>query len=125
METYLHDPMDCSKTLKQRFRVRDLDLPEKRGISTSRGEEEEDSQIYPCGKAIESRNYMVGECETYKEERKVPETRKTDESDIKVSSSCCTLVDGEDNDKVSTDIRPKKHLTKCVWWGCQSERKFD
>ena len=28
-ETYLHGPMDYAKTLKLRFRVGDLDLPEK------------------------------------------------------------------------------------------------
>ena len=30
MKTYLHDPMDYSKTLKLRFRAGDLDLPERR-----------------------------------------------------------------------------------------------
>ena len=32
MKTYLHCPMDYAKTLKLRFRVGDLDLPERRGI---------------------------------------------------------------------------------------------
>ena len=33
MKTYLHDPMDFPKTLKLRFLVGDLDLPERsRGI---------------------------------------------------------------------------------------------
>ena len=30
MKTYLHGPMDFVKTLKLRFRVGDLDLPERR-----------------------------------------------------------------------------------------------
>ena len=30
MKTYLHSPMDYAKTLKLRFRVGDLDLPERR-----------------------------------------------------------------------------------------------
>ena len=30
MKTYLHGPMDYAKTLKLRFRVGDLDLPESR-----------------------------------------------------------------------------------------------
>ena len=30
MKTYLHGPMDFAKTLKLRFRVGDLDLPERR-----------------------------------------------------------------------------------------------
>ena len=32
METYLHGPMDCAKTLKLQFDAGDLDLPERRGI---------------------------------------------------------------------------------------------
>ena len=32
MKTYLHGPMDYAKTLKLRFRVGDLDLPERRGM---------------------------------------------------------------------------------------------
>ena len=37
MKTYLHGPMDYAKTLKLRFRVGDLDLPERRKrYSTSR-----------------------------------------------------------------------------------------
>ena len=33
----------------------------------------------PCGEAVESKTHMVGECETYKEERDVSEMRKIDE----------------------------------------------
>ena len=32
MKTHLHGPMDYAKTLKLRFRVGDLDLPERRGM---------------------------------------------------------------------------------------------
>ena len=51
-----------------------LPLPcqtEERGIGSSRGEEEEDAQMCPCGKAVESRTHRVGGCERYKEERDV------------------------------------------------------
>ena len=55
----------------------DLDLPERRKRYTSSWEEEEeeeiDAQMCPCGKAIESRTHIVGECEMYKEERDVLE----------------------------------------------------
>ena len=30
MKTYVHDPVDYAKKLKLRFRVGDLDLPERR-----------------------------------------------------------------------------------------------
>ena len=41
MKTYLHGPMDYSKRLKLRFRVGDLDLPERRKRYTSSREEED------------------------------------------------------------------------------------
>ena len=64
MKTYLHGPMDFAKTLKLRFRVGDLDLPERRKRYTSSREEEGiDAQMCPCGKAIESRTHIVGEYE--------------------------------------------------------------
>ena len=57
----MHGPVNYAKTLKLRFRVGDLDLPEGRKKDTSRrGGEEEDAQMCPCGKAIESRTHMVG-----------------------------------------------------------------
>ena len=38
------------------------------------------AQMCPCGKAVESRTHIVGECEIYKEERDVlEEMRKIDE----------------------------------------------
>ena len=33
------------------------------------GQEEEIAQMCTCGKAVESRSHIVGECEIYKEER--------------------------------------------------------
>ena len=66
----MHGPMGYAKTLKLRFRVGDLDLPERRkGYTSSR--EEEDAQMCPCGKAVESRTHIMGECELDKEERHV------------------------------------------------------
>ena len=86
MKTYLHGPMDFAITLKLRFGVGDLDLPERRKRHTgSREEEEVDAQMCPCGKAIESRTPIVGECEVYKEERDVLEEemmREMDECDM-------------------------------------------
>ena len=40
MKTYLHGPMDNAKKLKLRFRVGDLDLPERRKRHSS-GEEDD------------------------------------------------------------------------------------
>ena len=77
--------MNFAKTLKLRFRVGDLDLPEgRKRYTSSREEEEVDAQMCPCGTAIESRTYMVGECEVYKEEQDVleEELRETDECDL-------------------------------------------
>ena len=80
MKTFLHSPMDYAKTLKLRFRVGDLDLPE--GRYTSSREEEEHAQTYPCGKTISSRTHIMGECEMYKKERHVLAMRKIDECDM-------------------------------------------
>ena len=77
MKTSLHGPMDFAKTLKLRFRVGDLDLPERRKRYTSSREEEEiDAQTCPCGKAIESRTQIVGVRGMYQEERDVSEEMK-------------------------------------------------
>ena len=79
MKAYLHDPMDAARNLKSRFRVGDLDLPERRKIYTStRVEEAEDKQNCPCGKATESRTHTVAECELYQEERDVLEGEMRD-----------------------------------------------
>ena len=69
MNTYAHGPMDFAKKLKLRFRVGDLDLPERRKRYTSSREEGEvDAQVCSCGKVLQSLTQMVGECEMYKEE---------------------------------------------------------
>ena len=82
MKTYLHGSMDYAKTLKLRFRVEDLDLPEKRKRYASSREEEQITQMYSCGKAVESRTHLVGECEIYNKERDLLEMRKIDECDM-------------------------------------------
>ena len=68
-----------------RFRVGEVDLPERRERYTSSREEEGevDAQMCPCGEAIESRSHVVGECEMYKEEREVlEEMREVDECEM-------------------------------------------
>ena len=82
---YLHGPTDFAKTLKLRFLVGDLDLPERRKRYTCSLEEEEiGAQMCPCGKAIESRTHIVGGCEIDKEERDVlqEEMREIDDCDM-------------------------------------------
>ena len=65
--------MDYAKTLKLRFRVGDLELPERRKRYASSREEGEIAQM-------ESITHVVGECEIYKEERDVLEKmRKIDQ----------------------------------------------
>ena len=60
MKTYLHGPMDYAKSLKLRFRVGDLDLPEKRKRYTSSREEEDvATNMCPCGTTIETRTRIV------------------------------------------------------------------
>ena len=94
MRTHLHGPMDYAKTLNLRFRVGDLDLPERRKWhDTSRVEVEEGAQRCPCGNAEESRTHVVGEYELHKDERHEleQEIMKVDECDMdkygKVDSS--------------------------------------
>ena len=82
-ENVFYGPVDYAKTLKLRLRVGDLDLPERRKRYASSREEEEDAQMCPSGKAVESRTHIVGECEVHTEERDVlEEMRKTDECDM-------------------------------------------
>ena len=69
MKTYLLGPMDYAETLKLQFRVRDLDLRERRKIYTSIREKDVAANMCPCGTTLESRTHIVGECEIYKEER--------------------------------------------------------
>ena len=67
-------PIVYAKTLKLRFRVGDVDLPQRRKRYTnSRQEENEDAQMCPCGNAVESRTHIMGECEIRKKERDVLE----------------------------------------------------
>ena len=81
MKTCFHSQLDYAKTLKLRFRVGDLDQPERRKLYASSREEEEITQMCPCGKAVESRIHIVGECEIYKQERDAleKEMKKIDE----------------------------------------------
>ena len=65
LRTKTYFPVDYAKTLKLRFRGGDLDQPERRKRYTSSREEEEDAQMCPCGKAVESRTHIVGQCEIY------------------------------------------------------------
>ena len=53
MKTYLHGPMDYAKTLKLRFRVGDLDLPERRMRYANSRREDKYGQTCPCDKAVE------------------------------------------------------------------------
>ena len=83
MKTCLHGPMDYAKTLKLRFRVGDLNLPERRKRYASSREEDKIAQMCPCGKAVKIRTRIVGECEIHKEERDVlEEMRKIDEFEM-------------------------------------------
>ena len=75
----MHGPLDAAKNLKLRFRVGDLDLPERRKRYTNkRVKEEVDKQNFPRGKATESRTHIVAECELYQEERDVQEREMWD-----------------------------------------------
>ena len=49
----MHGPMDYTKTSELRFRVRDLDLPEKKKHTSSREEEEDAQMMCPCGQTKE------------------------------------------------------------------------
>ena len=83
-QTYLHGAVNYAKRLKLRFRVGDLDLPERRKRYTSSREEDVGTNICPCGTTIESRTHIVGKCEVYKEERDALEEgiRKLDVCDM-------------------------------------------
>ena len=84
MEMYLHGPMDYAKRLKLRFRVGDVDLPEREeGYNSSRVEGEEGAQSCPYGNADESSTHKVAECELHNEEQDVlEEMRKIDGYDM-------------------------------------------
>ena len=60
MKTYLLGPVDYAKKLKLRFRVGDLDLPERRKrYASSREEEDLATNMYPCGTTMGSRTHIV------------------------------------------------------------------
>ena len=79
------EPNGLRQKLKLRFRVGDLNLPERRKRYTSRREEEDvATNMCPCGTTIQSRTHIVGECEICKEERDASEeeTRKLHACDM-------------------------------------------
>ena len=79
MKAYLRGPLDAAENMKLRFRVGDLDLPERRQrYTSSRVEEGKDEENCPCGKAIENRTHKVAEYEIYQEERDVLEGEMRD-----------------------------------------------
>ena len=85
IKTYLHGPLDYAEKLKLRFRVGDLDLPERRKrYSSSREEEHVATNMCPCSAARENRTHIVRECEIYKEKRDAleEEMRKLDVCDM-------------------------------------------
>ena len=53
-------PNALRETLKLLFRHGELDLPERRKRCTGSREEEIDTQMCPCGEAIESRTHIAG-----------------------------------------------------------------
>ena len=63
MKTYLHGRTDFATTLKLRFRVGDLDLPQRKKRRYTSIREELDAQMCRCGRAVESRIHVVGDCE--------------------------------------------------------------
>lgn len=63
MKTYLYRLMDYAKNSKVRFRVEDLNLPERRlRFTGSPVVEETDAQNSPCGKATGNRDHIVAGC---------------------------------------------------------------
>ena len=55
--------MNYAKTLKLRFRVGELHLPERIKRYTSSSREDEDAQMCPCGKAVHSLTHIMEECD--------------------------------------------------------------
>ena len=74
-KAHLHSPMDFAKTLKLRYRVGGLDLPERIKRFAGSPVEGEGAQRCPRGNADESRTRIAGECELYKGERDVLEEK--------------------------------------------------
>ena len=67
--------------MKTRFRVGDLELPERRKMHTSSREKEDvATNMCPCGTTIKSRTHIAEGCEIYKEKWDVlEETKEFDE----------------------------------------------
>ena len=61
MKPYLYGPMDYSKTLRLRFHVGDLDLPERR-YTRNREEEEVARTCALVANKKKSRTHSLGEC---------------------------------------------------------------
>ena len=85
IETYLHGPMDCVKTLKLQFGAGDLDLPERRNrcINTQSGGGRrcaDSSALLATLK--ESRTHTERECGRHNLDRDVFEMRIVDECDM-------------------------------------------
>ena len=59
MKTYSDDPLYYATTLKLRFRVGDLDLPERRKWYATSRDQEDRAQMCPCGETVESRTHIV------------------------------------------------------------------
>ena len=68
VKTYLHGPMDYAKKLKTAISCRGPG-PTRKKIYTSSGEEDVATNMCTCGTTIESGTHIVGECQTYEEER--------------------------------------------------------
>ena len=137
METYLHGPLDYAKKLKLRFRVEDLDLPERRKRYTnSREEEDVTTNMCPCG-TTEGRTHIVGECELYKEGRdalegmrKLGVRDKEDLGRLESSEKTIAIVEDrwwpqtpkQDGDRINKQFLPvcsiwkKRNVPKC--WRC-------
>ena len=75
MKTCLHGPMNYAKQLELRFRVGDLDLPERRDIPVVERRTWLPNMC-PCCTTIQSRTHIVRGCEIYKEEPDALEMRK-------------------------------------------------
>ena len=90
--------MGYAKELKLRFRVGDLDLPERRKRYAISREEDVATKMCPCGTTIQSRTHIVGECEISKKERDALVMRKLDGCDkeefrrLEISEKTITIL---------------------------------
>ena len=130
MKTDLHGTLDYAKTLKLRFRIGDLDLPERRKrCASSREEEIAQLSCALVAKAIQSRIHMLGECEIYKEERDVFEMRKIDgcgiekfgTRDVARKRPLSQEIDGDDRRRRRNWVRQANGF--CHVWKKRVERR--